>query len=496
MSPKRLSFLFLFCVFLLPFCSQASEWSQFRGPDGSGVAVSGHPPISLNVDSNLKWKTAVSKGHSSPIQFGERLILSGSDGKDQITYAINIEDGSIAWENRITVEEVEKHHNTNNAAPSTPVTDGNWVYVYHPSFGLVAYDYEGAEQWRKPLPIVKTPRNQGSGSSPVLAGDLLIIDRQLGKDTHLLAVNKKDGSEVWKAPRPLNAWSFSTPVIFEEDGNSMIGMAGSGSFIAYSLFDGEQRWWVTGLATQICSSPVFVNGILYISSSGAQGDDTNTTSPPDWDEIIGEWDTNKDGILAIEEIPNDILVTDRKTSDGAGNFRLRGMASFFYKDLAEDGYTKAEWAEMREKSHNFLKGSLNRPVMVAVRPGGKGDVSDTHVLWRESKRIPEIPSPVVYENRVYNIRSGGILNCRNAETGETIYDKHIDAPGGYFASPVVANGNLYVASDRGEVSVIRTGDEFEVISKSELSESIAASPAIVANTIFFRSASNLWAFSN
>ena len=172
------------------------------------------------------------------------------------------------------------------------------------------------------------------------------------------------------------------------------------------------------------------------------------------------------------------------------------MASFFYKDLSEDGFTKAEWAEMQQRSHNFLKGPLNRPIMVAVRTGGKGDVSETHVLWKESKRIPEIPSPVVYQERVYNIRSGGILNCRDAETGKTIYDKRIDAPGGYFSSPVAANGHLYVANDRGEVTVIKTGDEFQVVSKNELGEPIAASPAIVDNTIFFRSASNLWAFAN
>ena len=488
--------LLCLCLILSSIVAHGSGWSQFRGPNGSAVAEDAKPPTELKPESNLKWKTALATGHSSPIQFRDRLIVNGTDGTFMITYAINMANGRVEWENRIGVEKLERHHGTNNAAPNSPVTDGNWVYVYHPSFGLVAYDYDGAEQWQKPLPMVKTPRNQGSGTSPVLAGDLLVIDRQLHGDTHLLAVNKKDGSEVWKAPRPLNSWSFATPILFEEAGVPMVGMAGKGSFIAYSLANGEQQWWVTGLATQVCASPVFVDGVLYISSSGAQGDDTNTTSPPDWDDIIGTWDTNKDGILDVKEIPDDILVTDRKTSTGAGNFKLRGMVSLFYKDLAKDGYTKVEWAEMKEKSHNFLKGPMNRPVMVAVRPGGKGDVTDTHVIWKESKRLPEIPSPVVYQGRVYNIRSGGILNCRDAETGKVIYDKRIGAPGGYFSSPIAANGHLYVANDRGEITVIKTGDEFQVVSKSELGEPVAASPAIVDDTLIFRSASNLWAFAN
>ena len=492
----RFTYIILLSTWLISLSCLGSDWSQFRGPGGSGVAEESKPPTQLDVDSNLKWKTALAAGHSSPIHFRDRLILTGFERKEQITYAINIEDGSIAWEQRIDVQSFEQIHRVNTPATSTAVTDGKWVYIYFPSFGLLAYDYDGVEQWRRPLPMVSTPRNQGSGTSPVIAGDILIIDRQLRGETHLLAVRKQDGAEVWKAPRPLNPLSFSTPVIFENGTKRFVGMASNGIFTAYALEDGEPIWWVSGLGAKVCATPVFVDDVLYVSTAGDIGNDSYSIMPPVWDEIAAEWDSNQDGVILIQEIPDRVLAIDRKNSDGKGSWNLKTVLGWVAKQLAEDGFTKEEWSEMLIRMESFLKGSNNRPVLVAIGTGGEGDVSGSHVLWKESKRTSEVTSPVVYQNRIYIVRSGGILNCRDAETGKTIYDKRIDAPGGYFSSPIAANNHLYVANDRGEVSVIKTGEVFQLVSKSELGEPIAASPAIIDDTIIFRSSENLWAFSN
>lgn len=151
----------LFLLSLFPVSAFSSDWPQFRGPGGNGVAHEAAPPLQLDVDSNLLWKTPLSVGHSSPIQLGDRLILTGQEDQALITYAINLKDGSIAWERRIEVEAFERMHGVNTAATSTPVTDGKWVYVYFPSFGLLAYDCEGVEQWQKPQPLVMDPQKSG-----------------------------------------------------------------------------------------------------------------------------------------------------------------------------------------------------------------------------------------------------------------------------------------------------------------------------------------------
>jgi outer membrane protein assembly factor BamB len=116
------------------------------------------------------------------------------------------------------------------------------------------------------------------------------------------------------------------------------------------------------------------------------------------------------------------------------------------------------------------------------------------VAWKESKGVPEVPSPVVWRDRVYAIRSGGLLVCRELDSGKLIYEERIDSPGAYFASPVAADGRIYVASDQGEVTVIKAGDKMEVLAHNKLGDSIAASPAVADDTLYLRSAKKLWTF--
>ena len=142
----------------------------------------------------------------------------------------------------------------------------------------------------------------------------------------------------------------------------------------------------------------------------------------------------------------------------------------------------------------FSEHQINATVVVSVRTGGSQDVSASHIAWKETKAVPEVPSPLVWDRRVYLIRSGGNLACRDLETGKLIYEKQTESRGGYFASPVVADARIYVASDRGTVTVIKAGDAFEVLARNELNERIVASPAVVENALYIRSDKHLWAF--
>jgi outer membrane protein assembly factor BamB len=132
---------------------------------------------------------------------------------------------------------------------------------------------------------------------------------------------------------------------------------------------------------------------------------------------------------------------------------------------------------------------------MCVRTGGKDDATKSQILWQETKAVPEVPSPLVWRHRLYLIRNGGLLACRDLETGKLIYDERLDAPGGYFASPVLVEGRIFLASDRGTVTVVKAGDSFAPLARNDLGEPIIASPAVSDDTLYIRSAGHLWAFA-
>ena len=112
----------------------------------------------------------------------------------------------------------------------------------------------------------------------------------------------------------------------------------------------------------------------------------------------------------------------------------------------------------------------------------------------ESRRVPEVPSTLLYRDRLCYVRNGGLFTCRDPKTGHSLYDERLGAEGGYYASPVAAAGRIYVASDRGFITVLQAGDTFKVLAQTELKETIMATPAIVEDKIYVRTAGNLWAF--
>ena len=132
--------------------------------------------------------------------------------------------------------------------------------------------------------------------------------------------------------------------------------------------------------------------------------------------------------------------------------------------------------------------------LLAVKTGGSGDVTSTHVRWREKSSIPEVPSPLVYRERVYMVRNGGILTCLDAANGTVLYRARVGAPGPYYSSPVVAGGKLFLASGEGIVTVLGTGAMLEVIAKNDLSEPVLATPAVSSGVLYVRTASALSAF--
>jgi outer membrane protein assembly factor BamB len=473
------------------------NWPQFHGSAGSGIAEGPlGAPVEFGPD-RLLWKTSLPAGHSSPVIWGERIFLTGfvPEEKRLETLCLDRGSGRILWRRPAPAESIEPVHQISSPAASSPATDGKAVFAYFGSYGLVAYDFEGRERWRKPLPMVKTYRNQGSGTSPIVAGDRLLLDVHLEKDSYLLAVRTVDGETVWKAPKPEWNGGWATPIIWREDGETLVGVLNPGRFTAHSLRDGSERWWVGDLPRQTCATPAVGDGVLFLAATGTQGERDNVTLPPSFDEMLARYDQDKDGLIEVEEVPETLLVTDRHASNGAGNLPLRRLLMLFAGDKpVPRSYDRVQWEAILKGSTAFLEGPLMMSGVTAVRVGGRGDVTKSHVQWSEARGVPEVPSPLLYKDRLYLVRNGGLVVSREAATGRTVFQGRLGAPGGYYASPIAADGRVYAASDEGAVVVFEASDSLQVLARNELAEPIMATPAIVEGKIYVRTLSNLYAF--
>ena len=405
-------------------------WPQFRGPNSSGVGE-GRPPVHFGPGQEVLWKTAVGAGLSSPIVWEGRIFLTKVDqtNKQLATVCIDRRTGKILWRRTVAAEEIEKVHEISSPAAPTPVTDGQRLYVYFGSYGLLCYDLDGNPQWERRLPLPENP--YGAVASPIVAGELLVLNHQ-GKDSYLLGVNRRDGRTVWKTDRSLFQYGWSTPVHWRHDGIDEIVVLG-GDFkpnqrlMAYNLADGAERWWVAGLPPCGKSTPVIGAGLLFLAAP-------------------------------------DIIM------EPAAEKRNPERAAQFYAN--------------------------NAARVLAVRPGGKGDVSQTHIAWSERKGVPGVPSPLYYDGRLYSFMNGGIVFCRDAKTGKLVYSGRLEVMGEYYSSPVAAGHRVYIASAEGVVVVLDAGEELKILAKNKLDGAILATPALVDGNIYVRTESHLYAFGN
>src|SRR5215470_16029704 len=274
---KRVSWITLLAAVVLlsfTFSGAAQQggkvwWPQFRGPNSSGLGE-GKPPVNFGPDQNVLWKTAVGPGLSSPIIWGGRIFLTDFDRENKrlSTLCIDRRTGKILWRRTVAPEQIEEVHAISSPAGATPVTDGERVYVYFGSYGLLCYDLDGNLKWERRLPIPANP--YGAVASPILAGEFLVLNHQ-GKDAYLLAVNRRNGQTVWKTDRSKFQYGWSTPVYWRHDGIDEIVVLG-GDFepnqrlMAYNLADGAERWWVAGLPPCGKSTPVIGGGLLFFAA--------------------------------------------------------------------------------------------------------------------------------------------------------------------------------------------------------------------------------------
>ena len=467
--PMRLllSTLFAFGLF-------AADWPQLRGPDGSGLCPTcGRLPTEFGAAKNVLWKTDLPEGKSSPVLAGDRIFLTAAEGDDLITLCLNRTTGKLQWRRSVRAAKREFQHTLNHRAAPTPVTDGKSLYVFFADFGLVSYDFEGKQRWQLPL----GPFNSlhGVAASPIYADGKIILVCDQDTDGYMIAVDATTGKVAWKTPRDVSN-GYATPVIYRPaHGPAQIIAPGSYQLTGYSVADGKPVWYVRGLTCQPKSAPTIVGDIVYFNGWTPGNDTGQQVELPPFAEVIAKADANHDGKLAQAELPQPWQPT--------GTWKA--------VDLDRDGFlNEREWSFFRSRR-------ASRNSVLAVRLGGIGDVTATHVLWTFEKSLPDVPAPLVYNGVVFLVRSGGIATTLNAETGKVLKQARLTgALEDFYSSPIGVDGKVYIASEHGKIVVLTATGDWQILAINDFDADIYATPAISDGKMYARTRSALYAIGS
>ncbi len=400
-------FLSLFLFLIVAAANADENWPGWRGPRGDGT-VRGAPnlPVDFDISKDTVWKTKIpGVGHASPVIWEDRIFLVSADEESQARSLMCFDriSGEIKWSKGVLQSPFEDIHRLNSRASSTPVTDGERIFVSFldgEKMFVAAYDLEGNQLWQQRPGVFSS--KHGYCSCPVLWKNMVIVNGDHDGEAYIVALDQKSGETIWKTERPNKLRSYCTPIIREIDGRTQLILSGSESVASYDPENGTQHWVIDGPTEQ------FVASLVY----------------------------NEDLNLL------------------------------------------------------FMTCGFPQKHMLAIRPDGSGNVTKTHVVWRDTAGASYVPSPIAIGDYFLVVADNGVASCFVAGTGERYWRERL--PGGHSASIIAANGLAYFISDEGIVSVLKPGPEFKVIAQSEVGENVYASPAVYGDQFFIRGEEHLF----
>jgi outer membrane protein assembly factor BamB len=414
-----------------------SNWSQWRGPEGTGVSTETNVPTTWSADKNIKWKTPLpGRGNSSPIIWGDKIFLTTDlegevvegakavkhliEGKDFVhpdsiganrkhTFKVLCLDrntGKLLWEQTAYSGTVydDRHRKGSYAAP-TPVTDGTHVYVWFggEGDGLYCYDFNGKLVWKTPIAKIATV-GMGPGTSPVLYDNVVILqcDEDEGQKSFIAGVDKKTGKEIWRTPRKVQT-SWATPLIVKTGGRAEVVTSGFEWIISYDPKTGKELWKIAGHQSNAVPSPLVGHGLAYV------------------------------------------------------------YAGFPVKKT------------------------------LAIKLGGSGELSNSNLAWSYDKGTAYVPSSILYGDYLYLMSDRGILTCLDAKTGKVVYEGgRVPVPATFTGSPVAFDNKLLLTSEDGDTFVVKAGPKHEILATNSVGEPVYASLGIAGGNIFIRGEKHLY----
>ena len=448
-------------VVLFLSATSAEDWNRFRGPNGAGVSKDTGFPSELSLEKNMRWRTVVRPGKSSPVLTNLHVFLTGAEDGKLYTQCFDRKTGKLLWERAEPQPRTEVVNTLNHPAAITPVTDGENVYSFFKEYGLISYDASGKLRWKAPLgPFTNV---MGIGASPILAGDSIVVVIDQIDDSYIAAFDRRNGEIKWKTAREeSDGWGTALHV-----GNEII-TASRGMLGAHSVTSGKRIYTKLGMPTAIVASPVLVGDTVYLFGYGSE-------DPAPFAPRLARLDKNGDGKLTADEYGTDAF--------------LLGIAK--YEGNRDLVITQEKWDAKQRKV-------LGPNAMVAMRldRNAKSGVMEAHELWRYDKSFTSvIPSLLHYQDVIYFVKNGGILTSMDAKSGTVLKTGRVEgALGGYSASPVAADGKLYLASEDGSIAVLQAGAEWKVLSVTDLGEPCYATPALSQGSVFLRTGDALYRF--
>jgi outer membrane protein assembly factor BamB len=423
-------------LFSLSAFVRADNWPAWRGPTGQGFCEEKNLPLKWSAKDNVKWKVKLADpGNSTPVIWGNKIFVTQADkgGHTRSLICFDRADGKILWQNDVKYPHVEVNWPNITWTNASAVVDDKRVVACFASAGLFCYDHDGKELWKRTdLGHWEHREKFGSGASPVLYGDLVIMwcgpDVRPAKDekkvdpkdkkgkkgfrNFLLAVNKNTGATVWERDEDFGSWS--TPLIAKVDGKDQLLLATgpeaksqvepkTNHLKGYDPMTGKELWSCLGLNSYVYPSPLFGNGVAV--------------------QMCG----------------------------------FNGSA-------------------------------------IAVKLGGTGDITKDR-LWRHPRADQRVGSGMIIGDHVYMVDQGAVPHCYELTTGKDLWEG-VKRPSDSktWGSMVHADGRLYVLMYNGDTIVLKATPKYELLAVNSLGkgEQTNSSVAISNGEIFIRTFNSLW----
>jgi outer membrane protein assembly factor BamB len=349
------------------------------------VAPDADPPLEWSEGKNVRLKIPVpGRGLSSPVVWGDRVFLMTVVPVDEEAYADSLQaaadklerrewppavepveqrfvvlalsrkDGSVLWE-RTAAKRVphEPHYVDSSWSAASPLTDGKRVIAHFGSNGTYAYDLDGKPLWEVDLGDMQTRRQFGEGSSPALYGDTLVINWDHEGDSFIVALDVRTGKEKWKAERPGEVTSWSTPLIVEHGDRRQVVVSATGHSRGYDLASGRELWRLSGMTVNTIPTALHLDGVVYLTSgyrgTMLQAVDLGRASGDLESSEAVLWTHDRDTpyvptpviyggrIYFVKHFKNILSCLDAKTGKPHYTERLPGMGSIWSSPVAAAG---------------------------------------------------------------------------------------------------------------------------------------------------------------